>query len=226
MVSVNASGPPDDSRELSRRQKEILQVIRESVQSRGYPPSLREIAQAVGLASPSTVSYHLSVLEERGFLSRGSGLPRTTVELSPGHEAGQSAAPGADVEDPVRVPLVGRIAAGVPITAEQAVEDTFLLPRKIVGHGTLFMLRVSGDSMVNAGISDGDYVVIRQQEKVVSGDIVAALIEGIEPEATVKTFQQAEDGLCWLMPHNPDYAPIPGNGAEIMGRVVAVLRMV
>jgi repressor LexA len=126
----------------------------------------------------------------------------------------------------VPVPLVGRIAAGVPITAQQEVEDTFLLPRKFVGRGTLFMLKVAGDSMINAGISDGDYVVIRQQEEVASGDIVAALLDGIEPEATVKTFQRADDGHYWLMPHNPAYAPIPGGKAEIMGRVVAVLRMV
>jgi repressor LexA len=240
----------------------ILQFIRESVARQGYAPSLREIAQAVGLASQSTVSYHLSALVKKGYLSRGPGLPRTTVELPSGQDpASQNpAGPGnaaartdaadapkskpeaaasrtdtapvplgagparADLDHPVRVPLIGRIAAGVPITAQQEVEDTFLLPRKIVGHGTLFMLRVAGDSMINAGITDGDYVIIRQQEKVTSGDIVAALIEGIEHEATVKTFQQAEDGQCWLMAHNPAYPPIPGDSAEIMGKVVAVLR--
>jgi phage repressor protein C with HTH and peptisase S24 domain len=114
----------------------------------------------------------------------------------------------------------------VPVIAEEEIEDEFLLPRKIVGHGTLFMLRVAGDSMMNAGITDGDLVVVRQQEGVTSGDIVAALIEGIEPEATIKTFQQSTDGQYWLMPHNPAYAPIPGGGAEIMGKVVAVLRVV
>lgn len=124
------------------------------------------------------------------------------------------------------VPLVGRIAAGVPIIAEQEIEDEFLLPRKIVGHGILFMLKVAGDSMINAGIADGDFVVIRQQDDVTSGDIVAALVEGIEPEATVKTFQQAADGQQWLMPHNPAYSPIPGRGVEIMGKVVAVLRVI
>jgi repressor LexA len=233
---------------ISPRQVTILQYIRESVQRRGYPPSLREIAQAVGLSSQSTVSYHLSALVKKGYLSRGRGLPRTTVELPPGQEAvppapagngaaengaAEPAAPpaepdaapaGADPDRPVPVPLIGRIAAGVPITAQQEVEDTFLLPRKIVGHGTLFMLRVAGDSMINAGITDGDYVIIRQQEKVLSGDIVAALIDNIEPEATVKTYQQADDGQCWLMAHNPAYPPIPGNSAEIMGKVVAVLR--
>jgi repressor LexA len=239
---------------ISPRQATILQYIRESVARRGYPPSLREIAQAVGLASQSTVSYHLSALVQKGYLSRGPGLPRTTVELPSGQDPPATGAPPAsasapqakpgaagkgtgkttgqadarparaDLDRPVRVPLIGRIAAGVPITAQQEVEDTFLLPRKIVGFGTLFMLRVAGDSMINAGITDGDYVIIRQQEKVTSGDIVAALIEGIESEATVKTFQQAEDGQCWLMAHNPAYPPIPGDSAEIMGKVVAVLR--
>ncbi|HTT53412.1 MAG TPA: transcriptional repressor LexA [Streptosporangiaceae bacterium] len=255
MTSADAPGQPDHSQPISPRQLTILRFIRESVQHRGYPPSLREIAQAVGLASQSTVSYHLSVLVRKGYLSRSQGLPRTTVELPSSHPAiDQSAAradsapqagatppaqpgprlaahpdaprPEADDEGPVSVPLIGRIAAGVPITAQEEVEDTFLLPRKIVGYGTLFMLRVAGDSMINAGIADGDYVIIRQQKQVVSGDIVAALIEGLEHEATVKTFQQTEDGQCWLMPHNPAYAPVPGDSAQIMGRVVAVLRTV
>jgi repressor LexA len=243
MTSADAPSQTGRSQRISPRQVAILQYIRESVQRRGYPPSLREIAQAVGLASQSTVSHHLSALVKKGYLSRGPGLPRTTVELPSGQVAAPPARPDvplaqpdaaparpdaapapADPDRPVPVPLIGRIAAGVPITAQQEVEDTFLLPRKIVGHGTLFMLRVAGDSMINAGITDGDYVIIRQQDKVTSGDIVAALIDGIEYEATVKTYQQAEDGQCWLMAHNPAYAPIPGDSAEIMGKVVAVLR--
>ncbi|HEY9242567.1 MAG TPA: transcriptional repressor LexA [Streptosporangiaceae bacterium] len=246
MTSADAPSQSGRSESISPRQVTILEYIRESVQRRGYPPSLREIAQAVGLSSQSTVSYHLSALVKKGYLSRGRGLPRTTVELPTGQDAAPpspagtdaapakpqaappakpGAAPGlADADHPVPVPLIGRIAAGVPITAQQEVEDTFLLPRKIVGHGTLFMLRVAGDSMINAGITDGDYVIIRQQDKVTSGDIVAALIDGIEYEATVKTYQQAEDGQCWLMAHNPAYPPIPGDSAEIMGKVVAVLR--
>ena len=254
MTSADAPSQSGRSQPISSRQVTILEFIRESVARQGYAPSLREIAQAVGLSSQSTVSYHLSALVRKGYLSRGRGLPRTTVELPSGADpvaAGSSPAPPAEPETaepeaappavappagpeaasartdpdrPVPVPLIGRISAGVPITAQQEVEDTFLLPRKIVGHGTLFMLRVAGDSMINAGITDGDYVIIRQQEKVFSGDIVAALIEGIEHEATVKTFQQAEDGRCWLMAHNPAYPPIPGDSAEIMGKVVAVLR--
>lgn len=247
MTSADAPSQSGRSQPISPRQVTILEFIRESVARQGYAPSLREIAQAVGLSSQSTVSYHLSALVKKGYLSRGRGLPRTTVELPSGPDpaaAGPPPAPPdepetappaaaaelaagparADPDRPVPVPLIGRISAGVPITAQQEVEDTFLLPRKIVGHGTLFMLRVAGDSMINAGITDGDYVIIRQQEKVFSGDIVAALIEGIEHEATVKTFQQAEDGKCWLMAHNPAYPPIPGDSAEIMGKVVAVLR--
>jgi repressor LexA len=227
--------PPVDRQPLTRQQERILQVIREFMQTRRYRPSQREIARAVGLASPSSVSYHLSALEKKGYLTRHAGQPRSTVE-TPANDASQpqaaQAAAGADavlaqddLEDLVRVPLVGRIAAGVPIIAQQEIEDEFLLPRKIVGHGTLFMLKVTGDSMIGAGIADGDLVVIRQQDIVTSGEIVAALIEGIEPEATVKTFQEAADGHCWLMPHNPAYPPIPGDGAEIMGKVVAMLRV-
>jgi repressor LexA len=228
--------PPVQPQPLTRRQESILQVIRESAANRRFPPSLREIAEAVGLASPSSVSYHLSTLQKMGYLTRNVGQPRTAVEM-PGNDPSQpETAPAAlktgaslaatDLDDPVKVPLVGRIAAGVPVIAEEKIEDEFLLPRKIVGYGTLFMLRVAGDSMMNAGISDGDLVVVRQQDGVTSGDIVAALIEGIEPEATIKTFQQSTDGQYWLMPHNPAYAPIPGGGAKIMGKVVAVLRVV
>jgi repressor LexA len=238
---------------LSLRQASILRFIQEFVRREGYPPSMREIAQAVGLASQSTVSYHLSALVKKGYLSRGSGRPHTVLEppspqfraaysaeeqpqatlpeiaqpVASRHEAvtAEAIAAGTDFHEHIaRVPLVGRIAAGMPIATQEDIEDAFLLPRKIVGHGTLFMLRVAGDSMVNAGIADGDLVVVRQQEKVANGDIVVALIEGVEPEATVKTFRQASDGHCWLMPHNPAYTPIPGDSAEIMGKVVAVLR--
>jgi repressor LexA len=259
-VTMTSADEPDPGQRPTPRQEQILQCIRDSRRDRGYAPTQREIAQAVGLASPSSVSYHLAELARKGYLSRGRGRPRTIAEVGAGHGDGPPAAddvpataaaavtgpavpgpadtgpadtgpagrarPGADPDSQVRVPLVGRIAAGTPITAQQEVEDTFLLPRKFVGHGTFFMLKVAGDSMINAGISDGDYVVIRQQEEVTSGDIVAALLDGIEPEATIKTFQRAEDGQYWLMPHNPAYPPIPGGKAEIMGRVVTVLRVV
>jgi repressor LexA len=180
---------------------------------------LREIGKAVGLA-PSTVSYHRTVLEENGYLSHGAGLPRTAVEWPPGQLAIRPRA------DEVEVPLVGRIAAGVPILAEEMVEDTFWLPRKMVGAGRLFMLKVTGDSMTGAMIANGDMVVVRQQHVAENGEIVAAaVVEGIEAEATVKTLQQA-NGHVWLMPQNPGYMPIPGDDATILGKVVAVVRRI
>jgi repressor LexA len=214
----------------------VLQVIRDSVQKRGYPPSMREIGEAVGLTSTSSVSYQLSTLQRKGYLHRDVGRPRTVEVRLPGHPAvrpeqnangaaeAEVSADGMDIasQEATYVPLVGRIAAGVPITADQMVEDIFPLPRQLVGEGSLFMLKVAGDSMINAAIADGDWVVIRQQEDAENGEIVAAMIEG---EATVKTLKQS-DGHVWLMPHNPAFTPILGDDASILGKVVAVLRRV
>ena len=225
---------PDPDHVLTWRQRKVLQVIRESVQKRGYPPSMREIGEAVGLTSTSSVSYQLSTLQRKGYLHRDVGRPRTVEVRLPGHpavrpepgreedEAGDI--PGIDIpsQEAAYVPLLGRIAAGGPILAEQAVEDVFPLPRQLVGEGTLFLLKVAGDSMINAAIADGDWVVIRQQPDANNGDIVAAMLDG---EATVKTFKQS-DGHVWLIPHNPAYTPILGDEATILGRVVAVLRRV
>jgi len=209
--------PPDPV--LTWRRRKILQFLRDFVERHGYPPSLREIGKAVGLAQ-STVFYHRSVLEENGYLSHGAGLPRTAVERPPGQLVIRPRA------DEVEVPLVGRIAAGVPILAEEMIEDTFWLPRKMVGTGTLFILKVTGDSMTGASIADGDMVVVRQQQVAENGEIVAAaLIDGIEAEATVKTLRRS-DGHVWLVPHNAAYTPILGDKATILGRVVAVLRQV
>jgi repressor LexA len=220
---------PDPDHVLTWRQRKVLQVIRDSVQRRGYPPSMREIGEAVGLTSTSSVSYQLSTLQNKGYLRRDAGRPRTVEVRLPGHPAVR---PEADAEDETPmdivsqeaayVPLVGRIAAGGPILAEQAIEDIFPLPRQLVGEGTLFLLKVVGDSMINAAIADGDWVVIRQQPVADNGEIVAAMIDG---EATVKTFKRSGDHI-WLMPHNPAYTPIPGDEAEILGKVVAVLRRV
>jgi repressor LexA len=220
---------PDPDHVLTWRQRKVLQVIRESVQRRGYPPSMREIGEAVGLTSTSSVSYQLSTLQNKGYLRRDAGRPRTVEVRLPGHPAVR---PEAAFDDDVAmditsqeaayVPVVGRIAAGGPILAEEAIEDIFPLPRQLVGQGTLFLLKVVGDSMMNAGIVDGDWVVVRQQPVAENGDIIAAMIEG---EATVKTFKRSGSHV-WLMPHNPAYTPIPGDEAEILGRVVAVLRRV
>jgi repressor LexA len=204
---------------LTWQRRKILRFLRDFAQRHGYPPSLREIGKAVGLA-PSTVSHHRSVLEKHGYLSHGAGLPRTAVERPPGHPAIRPQV------DEVEVPLIGRIAAGIPILAEEMIEDTFWLPRKMVGSGTLFMLKVTGDSMTGASIADGDMVVVRQQPVAENGEIVAAaVIDGIEAEATVKTLRRL-DGHIWLMPHNPAYTPVLGDKATILGRVVAVLRRV
>ncbi|MBO0788382.1 MAG: transcriptional repressor LexA [Actinobacteria bacterium] len=220
---------PDPDHVLTWRQRKVLQVIRESVQRRGYPPSMREIGEAVGLTSTSSVSYQLSTLQNKGYLRRDAGRPRTVEVRLPGHPAVRPSETATE-ESPLDivsqeaafVPLIGQIAAGGPIVAEEAIEDVFPLPKQLVGEGTLFLLRVVGDSMIDAAIADGDWVVVRQQPVAENGDIVAAMIEG---EATVKTFKRSGDHV-WLMPHNPAYAPIPGDEAVILGRVVTVLRRV
>lgn len=207
---------------LTPRQRTILDVIRESVEHRGYPPSIREICEAAGLASTSSVSHQLAVLERKGYLRRDPNRPRA-VDVRSTATQGADGRPVTDTTTgsaPVLVPVIGRIAAGGPILAEQAVEEVFPLPRVLVGQGTLFLLKVVGDSMVDAAITDGDWVVVRQQPMAENGEIVAAMIDG---EATVKTWQQ-RDGHAWLLPHNPAYAPIPADAATILGRVVTVLR--
>ncbi|MEI7715036.1 MAG: transcriptional repressor LexA [Mycobacterium sp.] len=211
---------------LTERQRTILNVIRTSVTSRGYPPSIREIGDAVGLTSTSSVAHQLRTLERKGYLRRDPNRPRA-VDVRGSDDVVQSA-PVSDVAgsdalpEPTYVPVLGRIAAGGPILAEQAVEDVFPLPRELVGEGTLFMLKVVGESMIEASICDGDWVVVRQQSVADNGDIVAAMIDG---EATVKTFKRA-GGQVWLMPHNPAFDPIPGNEATVLGKVVTVIRKV
>jgi repressor LexA len=214
---------------LTQRQRRVLEVIHDSIERRGYPPSVREIGEAVGLSSASSVAHQLSVLQKKGWLRRDPNRPRALDVRLPGDAARPAAAlsevepsTGEAVQAPTYVPLVGRIAAGGPVLAEQAVEDVFPLPRELVGDGTLFMLKVAGDSMVEAAICDGDWVVVRQQPTAENGEIVAAMIDG---EATVKTYKR-RDGHVWLMPHNPAYEPIPGDEASILGRVVSVLRRI
>jgi repressor LexA len=208
--------------DLSERQRRILEYIRATVDRRGYPPTVREIGEAVGLVSPSSVAYQLGVLEKKGYLRKDPNRPRA-VDARPGSEfADDEEAVRAARPAPAYVPVLGRIAAGGPILAEQAIEDVFPLPREIVGEGTLFLLAVRGDSMLDAAICDGDYVVVRQQPTANSGEIVAAMLDG---EATVKTYR-FRDNRVWLMPHNPAYEPIPGDEATILGKVVAVIRRV
>lgn len=236
---------------LTARQRRVLEVIRDSVERRGYPPSVREIGEAVGLSSSSSVSHQLGALQKKGLLRRDPNRPRavdlrTPEEIQAARAAGRARQEQAEVRvegrvagrvdaagydetgsgdarpAPSYVPVVGRIAAGGPVLAEEAVEAVFPLPRELVGEGTLFMLKVAGDSMTDAAICDGDWVVVRQQPVADNGDIVAAMIDG---EATVKTFRR-KDGHVWLMPHNPAYEPIDGDEATILGRVVTVLRKI
>lgn len=224
-MSDTNDAPTGDS-SLTERQRTILNVIRASVSSRGYPPSIREIGDAVGLTSTSSVAHQLRTLERKGYLRRDPNRPRAVgvrgaddaTAVAPATEmAGSDALP-----EPTFVPVLGRIAAGGPILAEEAVEDVFPLPRELVGEGTLFLLKVVGDSMVEAAICDGDWVVVRQQHVAENGDIVAAMLDG---EATVKTFKRA-GGQIWLMPHNPAFDPIPGNDATVLGKVVTVIRKI
>ena len=231
-VAEFPDGPPD-STGLTPRQQRVLTVIRDSIERRGYPPSMREIGDAVGLQSTSSVSHQLAVLEQKGFIRRDPNKPRALDVRSPedqdepitrpaGLHPADDDALNAHAPQAVMVPLIGRIAAGGPILAEQVVEDVFPLPRTLVGEGTLYLLRVRGDSMVDAAIADGDWVVVRQQPNADNGEIVAAMIDG---EATVKTLQR-RNGHAWLLPHNEAYSPIPADEATILGRVVAVLRKV
>lgn len=253
---------------LTTRQRQILESIQDSIEKHGYPPTMREMGEAVGLKSLSSVTHQLTQLERLGYVRRDPRLPRAIEVLLPltktagssrsssaasGHgrpaqiQSGQTASslsdstrakatrtgstrdspeplqfpePTATATDSALVPLVGRIAAGGPILADQEVEDVMSLPRQLVGHGELFMLRVAGDSMIDAAICDGDWVVVRQQNNASNGDIVAALLDD---EATVKTFRQ-RDGHTWLLPQNSQYEPILGDHATVMGKVVSVLR--
>ncbi len=222
--------PPTEPAGLTPRQRKVLEVIRDWVERFGYPPSVREIGDAVGLTSTSSVHHQLRTLERKGYLRRDPNRTRAVDVRGPEDAAASvenldAASPdetgAGDLRPaPAFVPLLGNIAAGGPILAEQAVESVFPLPREVVGEGTLFLLNVRGDSMVDAAITDGDWVVVRQQPVAENGEIVAAMIDG---EATVKTFKR-RDGHVWLLPANPAYEPIPGDDATVLGRVVAVLR--
>jgi repressor LexA len=208
--------------ELTPRQRSILTVIRDWVDEHGYPPTMREIGAAVGLASPSTVAHHMSILEKNGFLRRDARGSRA-VDIRPPADETEPPAPSRGLDDnDVRVPLLGAIAAGAPILAEEHVDDELTLPMSLVGHGTLFALKVQGDSMVDAAICDGDLVVVRQQQVAEDGEIVAAMLDG---EATVKVLRR-RDGHVELLPRNPAYQPIPADHAVILGKVVSVLRRV
>ena len=207
-----------DAAALPERQQRILLEIRDWVVRHGYSPSTRQLADAVGLKSTSTVSKHLASLEDKGFLRRSDSVSRPIdVRAFLGSET-----TAADNGDSVTVPVVGDIAAGVPIAAEEHLDDLLTLPRDLTGRGTVFGLRVRGDSMIDAAICDGDLVVVRQQQEAHSGQIVAAMLDD---EATVKVFRR-RNGHVYLEPRNPNYDVIDGDNAVVLGVVVSVLRSV
>ncbi|MDY6050544.1 MAG: transcriptional repressor LexA [Corynebacterium sp.] len=231
---------PLDTTGLTERQRRILEVIRDSVSLRGYPPSIREIGTAAGLHSSSSVAYQLKELEKKGFIRRSPNKPRavdirhlgqsdtlatsrnttgTAPQPTPTTTGGK-ALPEEITAAASYIPLVGTIAAGVPITAEESIEEYLPLPERLVGSGELFMLEVQGDSMINAGILPGDYVIVERRSTAEHGDIVAALIDG---EATVKTLHRDEKGL-WLQPENDNYGIIEVDELDILGVITAVFR--
>lgn len=208
---------------LTERQRQILAFVRQAVRERGYPPSVREIGNAVGLRSTSSVHHQLQILQQEGYLRRDLSRPRA-IELRQ-EEAG-SAGHGPPSWGAREVPLVGEIAAGAPLVADEHALAHYPLPRDIVGEGTLFMLTVRGESMIDAGVFDGDYVVVRQQPVVEQGEMCAALVED---EATVKFFRRARDGRVYLDPANPEFEPIELDASHqtaILGKVTAVFRKV
>jgi repressor LexA len=219
----------DRDRRLTPRRQKILDFIHQSVESHGYPPSMREIAEAVGLKSLSAVSYQLKILEQMGHLTRDAKMPRTVVEKPSRRRVRQDrpdeaakAPAGSGSQDTVTVPVFGQIAADAPMFTGPDPEGIMHLPRQMVGSGALFAVRVAGDSMVNANIFDGDCVIVRHQTTADDGDIVAALIE---EKATVKTLHRA-NGHVWLMPQNPSYKPILGDQCGLMGKVVATVHRI
>lgn len=209
------------ARKITKRQQQIYDFIRSYQKDKGYPPSVREMAAAVGLSSPSTVHAHLSALEDHGLIKRDATKPRALeVFNADGTSIKPSEASPAPARGTVSLPLVGRVAAGMPILAEQNIEDTFTLPTEIATDASSFILEVHGDSMINAGIFNGDYIIVREQKSAMNGEIVVAMIDG---EATVKTFYK-EQGRVRLQPENDTMEPIYADSPVILGKVVALMR--
>ena len=240
---ISAAAVTEVINDLDKRARAVYEAVRAAIATHGYPPSLREIGEQVGLTSPSSVKHQLDKLERLGLVRRDPNRPRAmevvSADSAPSGRAtasggaahpslldspGVPGLPGVEDGDAVAVPLVGRIAAGAPILAEQEVTDVMALPRRLTGEGELFMLEVHGDSMIEAAICDGDWVVVRSQPDAANGEIVAAMIEDVDgASATVKVLSR-RDGHQWLLPRNSSYAPIDGDQATIMGKVVTVLR--
>ena len=233
---ISAAAVAEVINDLDKRARAVYEAVRAAIAAHGYPPSLREIGEQVGLTSPSSVKHQLDKLERLGLVRRDPKRPRAMEVVGAGSGMNPPSHTGRPVPselprlagiedgDAVAVPLVGRIAAGTPILAEQDVTDVMALPRRLTGEGELFMLEVHGDSMIEAAICDGDWVVVRSQPDAANGEIVAAMVEDVDgASATVKVLSR-RDGHQWLLPRNSSYAPIDGDHATIMGKVVTVLR--
>ena len=224
-IAANAGADEANRLGITVRQLQILRAIEHYSNAEGYIPSFREIAELVGLKSTSSVKHQLDTLEKKGFIRMGANKGRA-IELIARNEPDsvpEAEIPGTESPDPDINQHKTENSTSSYGRAEQHIDDVMRLPERLTGDGTLFMLEVHGDSMVDAAICDGDFVVIREQHTAENGDIVAALLDD---EATVKTFRKDRTGHIWLMPHNPSYSPIDGTYATIMGKVVTVLRKI
>ncbi|NLD20577.1 MAG: transcriptional repressor LexA [Clostridiales bacterium] len=213
---------------LKDREQKILNFMKEEIKKKGYPPTVREICSALNIKSTSTAHKDIDSLEKQGYIKKDPSKPRALMIVDPASEMSDASSDKSSVDygmthDIVEVPLVGRIAAGTPILAEQNVEDTFPVPSRFVGNGTNFMLTVKGESMIEAGIMDGDYILVEKQNSVRNGDMVVAMVDGFESEATVKTFYKEDDHIR-LQPENSSMSPIIVKDVKILGKVKGVFR--
>ena len=222
---------------MKEREKKILEYMKTEIREKGYPPTVREICTALGIKSTSTVHKDIANLEKEGYLKKDPARPRALLVVDEGFDqlaavkeasgfgGGRTLARATEVEraDVIDVPVVGRIAAGTPILAEQNIEDSFPVPARFVGNGTTFMLTVHGESMIEAGIMDGDYILVEQCNTARNGDMVVAMVDGFESEATVKTFYKEADHIR-LQPENSCMSPIIVNDVKILGKVKGVFR--
>ena len=213
---------------LKERERKILNYMKEEIRTKGYPPTVREICAAVGIKSTSTAHKDIESLVRQGYLVKDPSKPRALMVVDPHADRKKAAVPAGDVSSPdrtdvVEIPVVGRVAAGTPILAEENIEDTFPIPARYAAGGTSYMLKVRGESMIEAGIMDGDLILVQQQENAQNGEIVVAMIDGFESEATVKTFYNEGDHIR-LQPENHTMSPILVKDVKILGKVKGVFR--
>lgn len=213
---------------LKERERKILNYMKEEIRTKGYPPTVREICSAVGIKSTSTAHKDIESLVRQGYLVKDPSKPRALMVVDPHADRKKAAVPAGDVSsldrtDVVEIPVVGRVAAGTPILAEENIEDTFPIPARYAAGGTSYMLKVRGESMIEAGIMDGDLILVQQQENAQNGEIVVAMIDGFESEATVKTFYNEGDHIR-LQPENHTMSPILVKDVKILGKVKGVFR--